>query len=91
MLYDETQAINKCEEEPSLIFSLIDEDHKELVDALQDYIYWKCISRRRTPNGNEKMIAERTWLASRHRAVMTRANIDLQSIMKLSRKKSMIP
>ena len=65
--------------------------HKELVDALQDYIYWKCISRRRTPNGNEKMIAERTWLASRHRAVMTRANIDLQSIMKLSRKKSMIP
>ena len=34
MFYDETQAINKCEEEPSLIFSLIDEDHKELVDKL---------------------------------------------------------
>ena len=34
MFYDETQAINKCEEEPSLIFSLIDEEHKELVDKL---------------------------------------------------------
>ena len=65
--------------------------HKELVDALQDYIYWKCIARRKTPFVNEKIIAEKTWLASRHRAVMTRTNIDLQSIMKLSRKKSMTP
>lgn len=34
MFYNETQAIKKCEEEPSLIFNLIDEDHKELVDKL---------------------------------------------------------
>lgn len=61
--------------------------HKDIVDALQDYIFWKCIARRKSPNGNEKMIAERTWLASRHKAVLNRANIDLQSIMKLSRKK----
>lgn len=65
--------------------------HKELIDALQDYIYWKCIARRRTVNGNDKVLAERTWLASRHKAVMTRANIDLQTISKLSRKKSMTP
>ena len=34
MFYDETQAIKKCEEDPSLIFNLIDEDHKELVDRI---------------------------------------------------------
>lgn len=34
MFYDETQAIKKCEEDPSLIFNLIDEDHKELVDKI---------------------------------------------------------
>jgi len=65
--------------------------HKDIVDALQDYIFWKCISRKRTVNGNEKVLAERTWLSSRHKAVLNRANIDLQSIIKLSRKKSMTP
>ena len=65
--------------------------HKDIVDALQDYIFWKCISRKRTVNGNEKALAERTWLSSRHKAVLNRANIDLQSIMKLSRKKSITP
>ena len=34
MFYDETQATNACEEEPSLIFELIKEGHLELVDKL---------------------------------------------------------
>lgn len=34
MFYDEIQAIEKCEEEPSQIFNLIDEGHIELVDKL---------------------------------------------------------
>ena len=34
MFYNETQAIKRCEEEPSLIFDLINEDHKELVDKI---------------------------------------------------------
>jgi hypothetical protein len=65
--------------------------HKDLVHALQDYIFWQCIARKKTPTLGEKKLAENTWLASRHKAVLTRANIDLQSIMKLSRKKSMTP
>lgn len=34
MFYDETKTINACEEEPSLIFDLIREEHFELVDLL---------------------------------------------------------
>lgn len=34
MFYNETQAIKACEEEPSLIFNLIMEEHFELVDLL---------------------------------------------------------
>lgn len=34
MFYDEKQAIEKCEEEPSQIFNLIDEGHMELVDKV---------------------------------------------------------
>lgn len=34
MFYDETQAINACEEEPSLIFELIKEGHLDFVDKL---------------------------------------------------------
>lgn len=34
MFYDERQAIEKCEEEPSQIFNLIDEGHTELVDKI---------------------------------------------------------
>lgn len=34
MFYDEKQAIEKCEEEPSQIFNLIDEGHLELVDKI---------------------------------------------------------
>ena len=34
MFYDETQAINACEEDPSLIFELIKEGHLDLVDKL---------------------------------------------------------
>ena len=34
MFYDETQAINACEEEPSLIFELIKEGHLDIVDIL---------------------------------------------------------
>lgn len=34
MFYDERQAIEKCEEEPSQIFNLIDEGHMELVDKI---------------------------------------------------------
>ena len=34
MFYDEEQAIRACEEEPSLIFELIKEEHIELVDKL---------------------------------------------------------
>ena len=32
MFYDETQAINACEEDPSLIFELIKEGHLDLVE-----------------------------------------------------------
>ena len=34
MFYDETTAIKNCEEEPSLIFELINENHKEVVDII---------------------------------------------------------
>ncbi len=34
MFYDELQAIKACEEEPSLIFELIREEHFEIVDLL---------------------------------------------------------
>lgn len=34
MFYDEKQAIEKCEEEPSQIFNLIDEGHLELVEKI---------------------------------------------------------
>lgn len=34
MFYDERQAIEKCEEDPSQIFNLIDEGHLELVDKI---------------------------------------------------------
>lgn len=34
MFYDEAQAIEKCEEEPSQIFSLIDEGHIEVIDKI---------------------------------------------------------
>lgn len=34
MFYDETQATNACEEDPSLIFELIKEGHLELIDKL---------------------------------------------------------
>ena len=34
MFYDEAKAIKACEEEPSLIFELIREEHYELVDFL---------------------------------------------------------
>lgn len=34
MFYDERQAIEKCEEEPSQIFNLIDEEHLELVEKV---------------------------------------------------------
>ena len=34
MFYDERQAIEKCEEEPSQIFNLIDEGHLELVEKI---------------------------------------------------------
>lgn len=34
MFYDVDQAINACEEDPSLIFELIREDHIELVDKI---------------------------------------------------------
>ena len=34
MFYDEIQAIEKCEEEPSQIFNLIDEGHMEIVEKL---------------------------------------------------------
>ncbi len=34
MFYDESQAIKACEEEPSLIFELIREEHFDLVDLL---------------------------------------------------------
>lgn len=34
MFYDEIQAIEKCEEEPSQIFNLIDEGHTEMVEKV---------------------------------------------------------
>ena len=34
MFYDEIQAIEKCEEEPSQIFNLIDEGHIEIVEKI---------------------------------------------------------
>lgn len=34
MFYDEKKTIESCEEEPSLIFDLIEEDHEELVDKI---------------------------------------------------------
>ena len=34
MFYDEIQAIEKCEEEPSQIFNLIDEGHLEMVEKV---------------------------------------------------------
>ena len=34
MFYDEIQAIEKCEEDPSQIFNLIDEGHMELVEKV---------------------------------------------------------
>ena len=34
MFYDEKQAIEKVEDEPSQIFNLIDEGHLELVDKI---------------------------------------------------------
>ena len=34
MFYDERQAIEKCEEEPSQIFNLIDEGHLEVVETI---------------------------------------------------------
>ena len=34
MFYDEDKAVAKCEEEPSLIFQLLKEDHIELIDKL---------------------------------------------------------
>lgn len=34
MFYDETKAIEKCEEEPSQIFNLIDEGHLELLEKI---------------------------------------------------------
>ena len=34
MFYDEIQAIEKCEEEPSQIFNIIDEGHVELLDKI---------------------------------------------------------
>ena len=36
MFYDETQAINACEEDPSLIFELIKEGHLDLVDTKKE-------------------------------------------------------
>jgi ankyrin repeat protein len=36
MFYDEIQAIETCEEEPSQIFNLIDEGHMEIVEKLLD-------------------------------------------------------
>lgn len=65
--------------------------HKDIREALQDYIYSECISRRRNVPLYEKKQAENKWLSSRHKAVITRSNIDIQSIIKLSRKKSMYP
>ena len=34
MFYDEQKAIEKCEEEPSLIFNLIDEGHLDVVEKV---------------------------------------------------------
>jgi hypothetical protein len=73
--------------------SLKDEDikiHKDIREALQDYIFFECISRKRNVPMSEKKQAEGKWLASRHKAAITRSNIDLQAVNKLSRKKSMI-
>jgi len=65
--------------------------HKDIREALQDYIFYECISRRRSVPMHEKKQAENKWLTSRHKAVLSRSNIDFQSIMNLSRKKSIIP
>lgn len=65
--------------------------HKRVREALQDYIYFECISRRRNVPLFEKRQAENKWLSSRHKAVLDRSNIDLMAVSRISRKKSMIP
>ena len=57
--------------------------HKYLKEALEDYIYNECISRKRNVPNNEKYRANQKWKASRHRAVLKRADFDLLRIEKI--------
>ena len=58
--------------------------HKYLKEALEDYIYFQCISRKRTVPSNEKERANRKFKSSRHRAVLARSDFDMMRILKHS-------
>ncbi len=63
--------------------------HKYLKKALEDYIYLYCIDKKRNIPMNEKQKALQRYKATRHEAVMARANFDLLRISRAVRANSM--
>lgn len=62
--------------------------HKYLDKALEDLIYYKCISRRRNVPANEKERALRASNTSKHKAKIKLANFDYQAIKRVWRQGS---
>lgn len=56
--------------------------HKHLKEALEDFVYYECISRKKNVPNAEKYRANNKYKSSRHKAVLARSDFDLMRISK---------
>lgn len=63
--------------------------HKYLRDAIEEWVYYSCISRSRNVPANEKQKSLNRYNSLRHKAVLARADFDLMEIARVIRKQSM--
>lgn len=59
--------------------------HKYLKEALEDYIYYECICRKRNVPMNEKQRANGKYKAAKHKAKMAMADFDMLLISRVMR------
>lgn len=59
--------------------------HKHIREALYDFIIYECVVTKRNVSRADKIDLKNKWLASRHRAVMARADFDLLRISRTVR------
>lgn len=59
--------------------------HKQAVQTLNDWIYYKCIERKNSVSQSEKERALRRFKTTRHEAKLERANFDLLQVSRMMR------